>query len=535
MDLSASVLLLFIVAAFVAFLARRIRVPYTVALVLAGLLLGATRIEVPLQLTKELLFTVFLPGLLFDAAFRLELDEFWRNRVTIFSLALPGVVLATLISVAALVPGLHWAGADGMLTWQTALIFAALISATDPIAVVAVVRKLGAPPRLGLLIEGESLLNDGTAAVFFTLAVAMVSGTALGTVSIATEVVYMIGGGIIVGGVIGLVAATMLGRLDDTLLEITLTTIVAYGAFLVGERLHTSGVIATVTAGLLCGNERTHHRVSPSVRVAVFGFWEYVSFALNSLVFLLIGIQVRIPALLDAWRPILVAYFTVTVGRALVTYGLAAILPKRERLPYRWVAVLTWSGLRGGLAMVLALSLPLSLPQRDFIITLTYGVVILSIVLQGSTVSPLLRWLGMGRSQLQRDEFETARGELMASRAALEELEHLSSMQLAGQPFRDALEQEYQVRIADAEERLRALHAESPELPAEELDRARRHLLNVERDYVLDAFRLGAVSEAVRDRLLADVDARWARSGFGAVVTETDNGVTPDLDEADSA
>ena len=396
MQLSISVLFLFVVAMFVALVARRIRMPYTVALVVAGLLLGTTHVVAAPSLTKELLFTVFLPGLLFEASFRLELEDFWRNRATIFSLALPGVVFATLITVAILVPALRGIGLDA-LPWKAALVFATLICATDPIAVVSIVRQLGAPDRLGLLIEGESLLNDGTAAVFFSLALSLLVGATPEGASLLIDFVYMIGGGIITGGAIGLLAAQLVGRLEDPMLEITLTTIAAYGSFLAGDGLGTSGVIATVTAGLLCGSQRAQHRLTPSTKLAVMTFWEYTAFALNSLVFLLIGFQVRIGELLDAWFPILVAYSVITLGRALVTFGLGTVLPKRERLPWRWTAMLTWSGLRGALSMVLALSLPVTLPAREFIVTLTFGVVILSILVQGSTVSPLLRWLGMAK------------------------------------------------------------------------------------------------------------------------------------------
>jgi Na+:H+ antiporter len=184
----------------------------------------------------------------------------------------------------------------------------------------------------------------------------------------------------------------------DPMLEITLTTIVAYGSFIAGETLGASGVIATVTAGLLCGDQSAQRRLSPSARAAVVTFWEYAAFALNSIVFLLIGFQVRIPALVAAWESILVAYLVVTIARTIVTYALAAVLPKREKLAPRWTAVLAWSGLRGSLAMVLALSLPVTLTQREFIVTLTFGVVILSILLQGLTVASLLRWLGISQA-----------------------------------------------------------------------------------------------------------------------------------------
>jgi len=391
MTLSGSIILLFLVAAAVALAARRLRVPYTVALVVAGLLLGASPLLHPPTLTKELLFAVFLPGLLFEAAFHLEAEEFWRNRVTIFSLALPAVALATLLTAAILVSALRLAGLA--LAWGPAFVFATLIAATDPIAVVSLVRTLGAPIRLGVLIEGESLLNDGTAAVSFAAAVGYVLGTQPDAASLAFEFFFAIGAGVVIGGLAGLATRRLLAWLDDAMIMITVTSAAAYGAFLVADTVGASGVIAAVTAGLLSGTHASQRALAPSTRATLQSFWQYVGFALNSLVFLLIGFQARVSELFHAWRPILIAYVVVAAVRVIVTYAIVRIMPKRERLPRGWTAVLAWSGLRGSLSMVLALSLPAAMPQRDMIIDMTVGVVMLSILVQGMTVSPLMRWL----------------------------------------------------------------------------------------------------------------------------------------------
>ena len=393
MTLSGSIILLLLVAAAVALAARRLRLPYTVALVVAGLLLSASPLLHPPTLTKELLFAVFLPGLLFEAAFHLDAEEFWRNRLTIFSLALPAVVLATLLTASALVFALRLFGIA--LAWGPAFVFATLIAATDPIAVVALVRTLGAPTRLGVLIEGESLLNDGTAAVSFTVAVGYVLGSQPSTASLPIDFMYAIGAGVIVGAVAGFATRRLLSWLDDVMVMITMTTTAAYGSFLVADTVGASGVIAAVTAGLLSGTDASQRAISPPARAALQSFWQYIAFALNSLVFLLIGFQAGVSELLSAWRSIAIAYVVVTVTRILVTSVIVTVMPKSERLPRGWTAVLAWSGLRGSLSMVLALSLPASMLQRDAIVTMTIGVVVLSILIQGMTVSPLLRWLGL--------------------------------------------------------------------------------------------------------------------------------------------
>src|SRR5689334_20063169 len=331
MTLSGSIILLLLVAAAVALAARRLRLPYTVALVVAGLFLSASPLLHPPALTKELLFAVFLPGLLFEAAFHLDAEEFWRNRLTIFSLALPAVVLATLVTASALVFALRLFGIA--LAWGPAFVFATLIAATDPIAVVALVRTLGAPTRLGVLIEGESLLNDGTAAVSFTVAVGYVLGSQPSTVSLPIDFMYAIGIGVVVGAIGGLATRRLLAWLDDVMIMITMTTTAAYGSFLVADTLGGSGVIAAVTAGLLSGTTASQRAISPPARAALQSFWQYIAFALNSLVFLLIGFQAGVSELLSAWRSIAIAYVVVTVTRILVTSVIVKVMPKSERLP----------------------------------------------------------------------------------------------------------------------------------------------------------------------------------------------------------
>ncbi|HKI68774.1 MAG TPA: cation:proton antiporter, partial [Verrucomicrobiae bacterium] len=285
-------ILLFSVAAAVAIAVRQLRVPYTVALVLTGLTLGILNLFTPPHLTKELLFSVFLPGLLFEAAFHIEFREFWRNRLTIASLAVPGVGAAVALTTVILAPVVNTLHLEQNFTWQYALVFGALIAATDPIAVVAVFRTLGVPRRLSVLLDGESLLNDGTAIVFFTLSLSLVTGSGVTGWQLTTDFLKIVGFGGLIGAAVGLGISQVIKQIDDAMIEITLTTIAAYGSFVTAEHFHSSGVIAVVVAGVLCGNYGARTGMTPSTRVAVETFWEYVAFALNSMVFLLIGLEV---------------------------------------------------------------------------------------------------------------------------------------------------------------------------------------------------------------------------------------------------
>ncbi len=394
---ASTLLLLFGAATAVALVARRLRIPYTVGLVLAGLALGAAHPDYGIHLTKELLYTVFLPGLLFEAAYHIDFATFRQSVRTIFALAVPGVVAAIGATASLLVATSHAAGVATAFGWTQALVFSALIAATDPVAVVALFKTLGAPKRLGVLTEAESLVNDGTAIVLFTIIyTAVTSEQGLSVPAGLLEFVEVSGLGVLVGGVAAFVTSQIIKRIDDPMVEITLTTMTAYGAFLLAEHAHASGVIATVTAGMVCGNYAAPRAMSATTRVALESFWEYVAFALNSLVFLLIGLEVQLGDLLRAWAPITLAFLAVTVGRAAVVSVVSLLLrPTTERLPWQWSVMLTWGGLRGALSMVLALALPADFPQRHAIVTMTFGVVLLSILVQGTTAGPLLRALGL--------------------------------------------------------------------------------------------------------------------------------------------
>ena len=509
-------ILLFIVATAVAIAVQRLAVPYTVALVFTGLVLGLLQAFEAPHLTKALLFNVFLPGLLFEAAFHLEFKQFWRNRLTINSLALPGVVAAIALTALILTPVANTLHFVQNFTWKHALVFGAIISATDPIAVVAIFKSLGVPKRLSVLLEGESLLNDGTAIVFFMLSIGLVTGPEVTAGGLAFDFIKIVGIGALIGTGVGLAVSQVIRQVDDPMIEITLTTIAAYGSFLAAEHFHYSGVIATVAAGMLCGNYGARFGMSPSTRIAVETFWEYVAFALNSIVFLLIGLEVHFQTLLASWQAILVAYLVVTGGRALIIFGASSLLRRtRERIPWAWSVILTWGGLRGGLPMVLVLSLPRDFPHRELLISMTFGVVILSILVHGLTLSPLLRGLGVVRGRQERAAYELTRGKLQAAHAALEEIDRMSSVHFTNTEVLASLRREYEQKVERDRTAMDEMHLERQQLQAEELQWARRHLLEVEKGKVIEAFHQGVLSQSVQEKLLADIDGQLLRIESG--------------------
>lgn len=383
---------LLLVASLVAIAVRRVRVPYTVALVIVGLLITFHQ---PLRIdyTPELILALLVPPLLFEAAFHLEYDRLRENLTPILVLAVPGVLLTTAVVGLVVAHGVA-------LPLSSALVFGALIAATDPVAVVAMFRSLGAPKKLETLVEGESLFNDGTAIVLLNvmLATALTASARVGTgdalLAAAVDFVRIAVGGLVVGAALGWLFSLLIARLDDYLIETTLTTVLAFGAYLIGVRLQVSGVLAVVAAGLVAGNVGLRG-MSPTTRIVLTNFWEYAAFIANSFVFLLIGLQVNMAELAAAVWPISVAILAVLASRALTVYGLTWLVGLRGRkLPMSYRHVLFWSGLRGALGLALALSLPLAVPERGLIQVMALGVTLFTLLVQGTTVHQLLRRLG---------------------------------------------------------------------------------------------------------------------------------------------
>jgi monovalent cation:H+ antiporter, CPA1 family len=386
-DLSQLGFLLF-VSAVVAMLTRRVHLPYTVGLVLAGMALYFAHIHIKWHLTKDLIFSVFLPPLVFEAALFIHWRDFKKELPVVTLLATVGVVLAAAITAI----GMHYALA---WDWGSAVVFGVLIAATDPVSVIATFKESKVHGRLRMLIESESLLNDGTAAVAFVAVLGVLAGGHETVLSISGALFVTIIGGVLIGGAVAYLFMLLAGRTPDYLVEITFTTLAAYGSFFLAEHYHCSGVLAALTAGLVVGNFRSSGSISAAGRHALGPFWEYVAFVANSLIFLLIGAQEAQQHFKGLWMPVLVAILLVTFGRAVAIYPLCALFARsRLKVDPRHQHVLFWGGLRGALALALALSLPEDLPRRDVIVVITFAVVAFSVFAQGLTITPLLRRLG---------------------------------------------------------------------------------------------------------------------------------------------
>lgn len=497
LEIEFLILILLLVSTVVAVIGRRFRIPYTVGLVLAGLALSL-RSPIDVSISPKLFLSLFLPPLLFEAAYHLNFEVLRRNLSMVVLLAVPGVLL-NMIMVGAVVS----LGAG--LTLPIALIFGSLIAATDPAAVVGIFRKLGAPKRLEVLLEGESLLNDGTAIVIFNLTLGFIASGEFSLINGLTDFVRIAGGGLVVGLVFGWFFASLTARIDDHLVETTLTTVLAFGSFLVAEDLfHVSGVLAVVAAGIVSGNVGPRG-MSPTTRIVVFNFWEYAAYLANSAVFLLIGLQIDLPALINSWQSILWAIGAVLVSRAVVVYLISYL---GRSIPLNWRHVLFWGGLRGAIALTLALSLPPDLgPQRETVILMTFGVVLFSIVGQGFSMDRLLLRLKVLIRTEEQLEYESRQARALATRAGYEHIQRLSEDGLISLHTWETLQPIMKGRMDALSAAIQETLHDFPELEAQEMITARREMLRAQRGMLATLRRDGVVSEGTYEELVAEVDA----------------------------
>lgn len=395
--LSQAVALL-VVSSLVAVIARRLRLPYTVGLVLAGIALSFSGVGAGASLTHDLIFLLILPPLLFESALGIPWGELRRDALPVIALATLGVVVAAGVVASGLVEFLGWPA-------HPALIFGVLIAATDPVAVIAMFKSIKVPKRSRLIVEAESLLNDGVAAVLFGMVLAWDGAAMPSAFSVSRDLALTVGGGILVGLVCAIAALALAGRTADHLVETVLTAATAYGSFLLAEGLHVSGVLATVTAGLVMGRPDlpwlgktrlfSSTIITPRGREFLKPFWEFAAFVANSVVFLLIGLAVPAEKLINSGAlAIMVTIGLVLLARAVSVYGIGLAF-RRSRWAISSAAqhILWWGGLRGALGLALALSLPRELANREEIIAMTFGVVVFSIVVQGLSMPALLKRL----------------------------------------------------------------------------------------------------------------------------------------------
>ena len=505
----AQFLLVLCVSLSVAALSRTVslfrQIPYTLLLVIVGLGLAILDIRL-VRLSPELILLIFLPPLLFEAGWNLAWKNLKQNFIPICLFAIIGVV----ISVAGIGFGLQ---AIAGVSLGTALLVGASLSATDPVSVIALFRELGVDKRLTVLMEGESLFNDGVAVVAFSLLIGWAMGTDTLTVPLAiVKFLTFVGVGVGVGSVIGFGISFLTQRFDIPSVEQSLTLIAAYGTYVLSEELGGSGVIAVVTVGLILGNFGSRIGMNPRTRLIVSEFWEFISFFVNSIVFLLIGDQVRYADLANNIDLIMVAIATVIATRAIGIYGLSLISNAitDSDLKISEQTVLWWGGLRGSVSIALALSVPSIFPDREEVIAIVFGVMLFTLLVQGLTTKPLLEKLNLLGDQPMKQRYLEA----IARRVALDRvLDHLTKL------FeRKELEEEYyhyqqalvggQLNsIREEITKMQQVHPEYQELMTEQL---RDEMLAIESDTYAEFIRAGRLKDSLSP-LLQEVLVKGSR------------------------
>jgi CPA1 family monovalent cation:H+ antiporter len=505
-DALTAVLQLLLIAAAMGFLAKRLGIHYNIALVLAGVALGASRLIRPVALDPAIVLQVFLPILLFQAAISTDARRLRENLAPVALLSVPGMLLTVFAAGAMLRRGL---GFD----WPHALLLGAMLATTDTIAVIASFAKVRAPVRFTTIVENESLFNDGTALVAFTTLLGLAQRGSFDARQGLLELAWVTAAGLAGGAAVGWLAALAARHTEDHLMEILLTVVAAYASASVAERLHASPILAVVAAGLTMGGAGWKV-LTPTGKVAIRSFWEAAAFGVNSVVFLIVGLQVDVGSLLAGLPAIGWGLLALSLGRAAAVYATLGLLRVRGTpVPLAWQHLLVWGNLKGSLSMALALSLPAGLVGGELMRTVVFGCALFTLTVQGLSLAAVARALGLGRAGPGQRRLEQEQGRLLAARAAQSELERLQRLGLVPSGLFQRLRAAYQGSIARAERELRELLFAHAEEEAHQVQAVRRRLLTVERSALRDAGNAGILSEESAAELAAEIDKELAELG----------------------
>jgi len=516
-EIEPLLLALMVAVAGLSVLARVVRVPYPILLVLGGLVLGFVPGMPAVELPPELVLVAFLPPLLYWAGFFSSPRDLRADARAISMLAV-GLVLATMVAVAVTAHAM----VDAM-TWPAAFALGAIVSPTDPLAASAIGRRLGVPRRLLTVLEGESLVNDATALVAYRVAVAAAVSGSFVAWQAGLRFVVTAAGGVVVGLLAGWLVAELRRRLDDPVVEIVISVVTGYAAYLPAELLGVSGVLAAVTAGLYVG-WRAPELASASTRLLGFSFWEVLVYLANAVLFILVGLQLR-PILEDldgtavavlVGQGVLVSAMVVAVrlGWAFSVPYLVRLVDRRPSQRMRRVGakdrlMLGWSGMRGAVSLAAALALPLDFPMRNLILFLTFAVIFATLVVQGLTLPALIRRLRF--DQDDAEEREELKARLAATYAALERLDELAGADWTRDDTVERLHAMYEFRRRRLKERGGYLENDGAEDRSLAYQRLLRELLQVQRQAIVQLRNQGRISNDVMHRIERELDLEDTR------------------------
>ncbi len=477
-------------------------IPYTLLLLLVGLGLAVLNVRL-VNLSPELILFIFLPPLLFEAAWNIKWKNLKSDWIPIVLYAIIGVV----ICIGGLVFGLlNFAGAS----LAAALLIGASLSATDPVSVVALFRELGVNKRLTTLMEGESLFNDGVAVVAFNLLLGIALGIEQFSLSVTVaKFLVFVGVGVSIGALIGFGISFLTQRFDLPLVEQSLTLVSAYGTYIVAEELGGSGVIAVVTTGLILGNFGSRIGMNPRTRLIVSEFWEFLAFFVNSIVFLLIGDQVRFETLADYSNEIAIAIVAMLLARLISVFGLSffsnMITPEEKDINWQGQTMLWWGGLRGSVSVALALSVPESLAEREAIIAVVFGVMLFTLLVQGLTAQPVLEKLSLlGDDQPLRQSYQRLVAHRVALNRVVERLGELLERQEIEPEFGRYQMALVEGQLKEIKDEITSIRRQNPDVQALATEQVKEELLAIESDTYAEFIRAGQLKDELAP-LLQDV------------------------------
>ena len=493
---------LLLIAVIVSIAVKYIRLPYTIALVLLGTLTGFIGFH-PIPLSEELILFIFLPALLFEGAINIDFDKLRENLDLILLLAIVGLTLSILF----VGYSLHYL--TGIPLIYT-LLFGAMIMPTDPVSVLALFKKLGVSRELSVLVEGESLFNDGTGIVLFGVILSLVEiqSQQLNILQTLLDFLFVVVGGLLIGLVTGYAVYSILRHLDDHLIEVVLTGILAYGTFLICESVHVSGVIGVVAAGLLIGNRGTLFAMSPTTRIAIQDSWELTAFIVNSLIFLLIGIQIPMQEIYSHLGLIIYSITMVLLARALTVYSLTMLLNLRKKkgTSLSWMHVINLGGIHGSIPIALLLSLP-AISYLDELSFMVFGTVLFSLVAQGLTIEPLVKKLNLAQTQPQMEEYTRMITKKISAQKALNELELMRKNKEIPSTVYKKLRDEYSTLLEDLAAQVEKLIMEHPHLELSQWDYSRKRMLLAQKSSIQESLRKDIIGSESASHLLEEIDA----------------------------
>jgi CPA1 family monovalent cation:H+ antiporter len=513
---------LMLAVAALALLARKFQIPYPILFVIGGLLLGLVPKLPPLHLEPELIFVLFLPPLLYPAGLFTPWRDFRENIRPILALAL-GLVLFTTVVVA-------WFAHQFLgLSWAVGFVLGAIISPPDAVAATAITRTLRVPRRIVAIIDGESLANDATSFTTYRFAIAAVVTGAFSLSHATINFVVVVIGGILVGLAVGTIAASIHRRLDDPPVQTTMSLLTPYATYLAAESLHVSGIIGVVVAGLFLG-WRSPETLTARTRLVVQNVWQMVVFILNGFLFILIGLQLR-DVIRDlsghsvrqaVWYAALIVALVILVRIVwvfVVTYAPRGIIPKRhfrpKLPPWKNVAIVSWAGMRGVDSLAAALAIPFltkdgtPFPERGLIIFVTFCVIFGTLVLQGLSLAPIIRWLKLSDDHTLQDEERHAR--LHANRAALEKISQHARKRKIPEHLVDRLRAEYEDRIHQLTTQENETEDGHLTLYSPEYEELSKEALAEERNAIVALRNQHVINDHVLRRIQKDIDLAETR------------------------